>query len=78
MQQRLRVDGDLFENASRVDADIFIRIKKDAFSKISGYVWTRPKFSPARFLKRFLYTVRSLHALIVSFNTTIPRSFREF
>ena len=21
----------------------FIRIKKDAFSKVSGYVWTRPK-----------------------------------
>ena len=35
MQQRLRVDGDIFENARRVDADI-IRIKKDAFSKIRG------------------------------------------
>ena len=23
MQQRLRVDGDIFENAPRVDADIF-------------------------------------------------------
>ena len=40
MQQRLRVDSDIFENAPRVDADIFI--KKDAFSKISGYVWTSP------------------------------------
>ena len=29
MQHRLRVDGDIFENAPRVDADIFlIRIKK--------------------------------------------------
>ena len=45
MQQRLRVDGDIFENAPRVDADVFfIRIKKDAFSEISGYEWTRPKF----------------------------------
>ena len=40
MQQRLRVDGDTFENAPRVDADIFYTDKKDAFSKISGYVWT--------------------------------------
>ena len=36
------MDGDLFENAPRVDADIFLRINKDAFSKISGYVWTGP------------------------------------
>ena len=34
MQQRLRVDGDIFENAPRVDADIFfIRIKKMRFHK---------------------------------------------
>ena len=32
MQQRLRVDGDIFENAPRVDADIFYTDKKDAFS----------------------------------------------
>ena len=41
--QRLRVDGDLFENAPRVDADTFCT-DKDAFSKISEYVWTGPKF----------------------------------
>ena len=28
MQQRLRVDGDIFENAPRVDADIFYADKK--------------------------------------------------
>ena len=28
MQQRLRVDGDIFENAPRVDADIFYTDKK--------------------------------------------------
>ena len=34
MQQRLRVDGDIFENAPRVDADIFLRrIKKTLFQK---------------------------------------------
>ena len=49
MQQRLRVDGDIFENAPRVDADIFMRIKNDAFSKISGYVWTRPMSMPFYF-----------------------------
>ena len=45
MQQRLHVDGDIFENAPRVDADILLAIwiKKDAFSKISGYMWTRPE-----------------------------------
>ena len=44
ISQRFRVDGDIFENAPRVDADLFlIRIKKDAFSKISGYVWTWPE-----------------------------------
>ena len=32
--------GNIFENAPRVDADIFYTDKKDAFSKISGYVWT--------------------------------------
>ena len=42
MQQRLRVDGDIFENAPRVDADTFYTDKKDAISRISGYVWTRP------------------------------------
>ena len=42
MQQRLSVDGDIFENAPRADADIFSTDKKDAFSKISGYVWSRP------------------------------------
>ena len=46
MYQRLRVDGHIFENAPRVDADIFFkRIKKDAFSKRFGYVWTGPEFS---------------------------------
>ena len=28
MQQRLRVDGDIFENAPRVDADIFYTDRK--------------------------------------------------
>ena len=37
------MDRNIFENAPSVDADIFIRIKKDTFSKTSGYVWTRPK-----------------------------------
>ena len=45
----LRLDGDLFENAPRVDADIFYTDKKDAFSKISGYVWTGPKTVDAVF-----------------------------
>ena len=35
MQRRLRVDGDIFENAPRIDADILYTDKKDAFSKIS-------------------------------------------
>ena len=43
MQQRLRVDGDIFGNAARMDADNFDTDKKDAFSKISGYVWMRPQ-----------------------------------
>ena len=42
MSLRFRVDGNNFENAPRVDVDLFIRIKKDAFSNISGYVWTGP------------------------------------
>ena len=42
MLQRFRVDRDIFENAPRVDADIFYTDKKDAFSKRSGYVWTGP------------------------------------
>ena len=35
--------GDTFKKASRVDVGIFlyIWIKKDAFYKLSGYVWTR-------------------------------------
>ena len=33
ISQRFRVDGDDFENASRVDADIFIRIKKRCIFK---------------------------------------------
>ena len=38
------MDGDIFENAPRVDANLFEkRIKKDAFSKISKYVWTGPE-----------------------------------
>ena len=48
MQLRLRVDKDIFENAPRVDADIFYTDKKDAFSKLSGYVWTRPYALRAR------------------------------
>ena len=32
------MDKDIFD----VDADIFYTDKKDAFSRISGYVWTRP------------------------------------
>ena len=39
MKRCLRVDGDIFENTPRVDADISIWMKKDAFSKVSGYVW---------------------------------------
>ena len=39
------MDGDLFKKAPRVDADIFYTDKKDAFSKISGYVWTGPQFA---------------------------------
>ena len=42
VSQRFRVDGDIFENGPRVDTDLFIRMKKDAFSKRSGYVWTCP------------------------------------
>ena len=42
MSQRFRVDGDTFDNAPRVDADLFYTEKKDAFSKIPGYVWTGP------------------------------------
>ena len=38
MQQRLCVDGHIFENALRVDSDIFYADKKDAFSKIFGYL----------------------------------------
>ena len=37
------MDGDIFENTPRVETDIFIRIKKMRFIKISGYVWTRPQ-----------------------------------
>ena len=36
------MDGDVFENAPCLDADIFYTDKKDALPKISGYVWTRP------------------------------------
>ena len=43
MQQHLRVGGDVFENAPRVDADIFHVDKKDAFSNIPGYAWIRSK-----------------------------------
>ena len=40
MSQRFRVDGrDNFENAPRVDADLFYRDKKYVFSVISVYVW---------------------------------------
>ena len=39
------MDGDIFENAPRVETDVFYTDKKDAFSKISGYVWPRPKTS---------------------------------
>ena len=40
--QRFRVVGAKFENAPREDADIFYMDKTDAFSIISGYVWTGP------------------------------------
>ena len=33
MQQRLRVDGDIFENAPHMDADIFYTDKKMRFQK---------------------------------------------
>ena len=33
MQQHPSVDGDIFENAPRVDQDIFYTDKKDAFHK---------------------------------------------
>ena len=42
------MDGDIFENAPRVDVDIFYTDKKDAFSKISGYVWTGPDIHSSR------------------------------
>ena len=38
------MDGNVFENAPRLDADIFYTNKNDAFSKLSGYVWTRPEY----------------------------------
>ena len=41
--QRFGVDGEIFENGPRVDENLFIQIKKDAFLKRSGYVWTGPK-----------------------------------
>ena len=34
MSQCFRLDGDIFENVPRVDADLFIRIKKMHFNKI--------------------------------------------
>ena len=37
------MDGDLFENAPRVDASISYMVKARCVSKISGYVWTWPK-----------------------------------
>ena len=40
ISQSFRVDGDIFENAPNVDADLFQTDKKDAFSKRSGYAWT--------------------------------------
>ena len=40
--KNVRVDGDIFENAPRVDEDLFLPIKHDAFSKISGYARTWP------------------------------------
>ena len=45
MQQRHHMDGDTFEDAPRVDPDIifFYMDKKDAFPKVSGCGWTRPK-----------------------------------
>ena len=45
------MDGDIFENAPHVDADIFYTDRKDAFSNISGYVWMRPE--SALFLQLF-------------------------
>ena len=33
MQQRLRVDGDIFQNAPHMDADIFYTDKKRCFFK---------------------------------------------
>ena len=42
MQQRLRVDGDIFENAPRVDADLFYTDKKTSVFKniriLTGFV----------------------------------------
>ena len=42
MSQSFRVDGHNFEAAPHVDADFFNKDKKDAFSEMSGYVWTGP------------------------------------
>ena len=52
-KKRLREDGDFFENAPRVDADIFYTDKKDAYSKISRYVWTRPNVKRKVFFTSF-------------------------
>ena len=43
MPQRFHVDGDIFKNGPRVDANLFYADKKGAFSKRSGYVWTGPQ-----------------------------------
>ena len=49
MSQRFRVDGDNFENAPCLDADLFYTDKKAAFSKISVYAWKGPKLETSYF-----------------------------
>ena len=46
---------DNFENAPRMDADIFDTAKKRCVSKISGYVWTGPRAGACeKFCRHFM------------------------
>ena len=58
MSQRLRVDGDIFENAPRVDADLFSFFKTDKkvrFQKDLDTFGRGLTFLIAKRLKYFLY-----------------------
>ena len=43
MSQRFRVDGDISENAPRVDVDPLLDGDKRCVFKLSGFVWTWPE-----------------------------------